>query len=187
MSNLTCRAFFRCLDCLSVFAVDGDTGYNNGADLPNCPCSGDVLFLGYTAHKPVYRREEVSACDGRCTEARGNSCDCVCGGDNHGQGRVAILVTREDLPTAPRQKIIDYAYGESYRARRAAILAAFPEIEQVRKGEWIADKATWRRGRELADTLHEIRYSLTKKKRDGLLAGIESSFNTMSQMNQEVA
>ena len=41
-----------------------------------------------------------SPCDGRCTGAKGPTCDCPCGGINHGTGRV--VVRKVDAGPAPR-------------------------------------------------------------------------------------
>jgi len=48
-------------------------------------CNGCDAQLRLENCKPVYGRfVEDKICDGRCMGATGNSCDCQCGGRNHG-------------------------------------------------------------------------------------------------------
>ena len=73
---------------------------------PNAGQRGPVSMAAYVApHKimgRVYRSRlvdsaEVPPCDGRCTSARGPSCDCPCDGKNHGSNRV-ITINRNAGP-----------------------------------------------------------------------------------------
>lgn len=46
----------------------------------SCPEHGRSLN-----YRPVVGTVSETPCDARCTGARGTSCDCQCGGANHGQ------------------------------------------------------------------------------------------------------
>lgn len=52
---------------------------------PTCPEHGRPL-VGREVEG--HHREHVK-CDARCTNARGHSCECSCGGKNHGSGLAA--------------------------------------------------------------------------------------------------
>lgn len=53
-----------------------------GEPLGLCPTCGKVMAYGMLV---ATVRAEVK-CDARCAGARGHSCDCSCGGKNHGAG-----------------------------------------------------------------------------------------------------
>lgn len=45
-----------------------------------CACGERIVFA-----KPVHgKRNDTVRCDARCTGAKGHSCECSCGGRNHG-------------------------------------------------------------------------------------------------------
>ena len=57
-------------------------------------------WLGYvsppSAREMAIRQQLVieriaAPCDGRCTNASGPDCDCVCGGENHGSRRLVVI------------------------------------------------------------------------------------------------
>jgi hypothetical protein len=78
--------------------------------------------------------EDRPACDGRCTHACGPSCDCACGGANHGTGKVvqtvvaegkvkAVGLTEEDIERAQLyRKLRDYAYSLTVSWREKRVL-----------------------------------------------------------------
>lgn len=117
------RWFFRCVNgCRKSWAAeleikteyagygrwhrDADAGYY--ARTAACPHCGHVpqehpRIRGYMLpHKimgKVHRGRLVDVryappCDGRCTNAQGPSCDCQCGGANHGSGRLVEVITK---------------------------------------------------------------------------------------------
>ena len=53
-----------------------------GDPLGVCTGCGKMMSFGQL----VGTRNDSVPCDGRCTGARGHSCDCSCGGKNHGAG-----------------------------------------------------------------------------------------------------
>ena len=71
------------LDRDGRFHSDRKTEYLDGKRfddfLVKCPCGGEFWLQPVKGHM----KPEVS-CDARCTGAKGFSCDCSCGGKNHG-------------------------------------------------------------------------------------------------------
>lgn len=173
MENEILRYIFRCFDCLSVFATQDQ--YETELEFPRCPCGGKVLYMGPVTKNPIYWADTVSACDGRCTEAKGNSCDCVCGGLNHMTGKVIEVKHRIDID-APKQKGIDYEYGESVRRRINEIKQKCPAIQLIESGQYVHDKSEWRKAITIQSYLREIKYALSKAKRERLFKKIETQF-----------
>lgn len=185
--NEILRHFFRCHDCLSVFAIekaifncDRDWSKNEydrwetAEGLPIvCPCGGEVVYIGPVTKHHVHDTEEVSACDGRCTEAKGNSCNCVCGGENHGTGKYVTISVRQDID-APKQKGIDYDYAKLVRERRETIRKPFElEISQIKKGIRVENKKRWWAAKRTMELLHEAHWAFSKSKRDKLFKKAE--------------
>lgn len=177
----TLRHFFRCHDCLSVFSIEKaeyscreiDRWETPEGKKIVCPCGGSIHYMGPVTRHPVYDYTERSACDGRCTEAKGNSCDCICGGVNHGSGRTVTVAIRQDIE-APDIKGIDYKYGDACRARRAAIRAPISEeLEMMKRGQFIHDKSRWRKANQARDFLREAYWSFTKASREKLFRRAE--------------
>lgn len=80
--------YHKCNDCLTPFA-------STERHIDECDCTGAVTFMG-VVHGDTYTQTANRApCDGRCTHAMGPTCDCGCGGVNHGTGRVVSTVVKE--------------------------------------------------------------------------------------------
>jgi len=66
---------YRCRTC----------GFTRRTDWPSkpeqrrCPQGHEMKGMIIEAHK-----HETVKCDSRCTHAKGHTCDCSCGGENHG-------------------------------------------------------------------------------------------------------
>lgn len=191
------RYFFRCHDCLSVFALEKaqynqDRNHKKGEydrwETPEglpvvCPCGGAVFFMGPVTKHHVYDTFEASACDGRCTEAKGNSCDCVCGGVNHGSGKTVTISVRQDID-APQVKGIDYSYGEACRKRRASIKAPFVEaMAFIKNGQRVEDKQEWSKARRTIDYLRDAYWAFTKAKRENIFKKAEAINESMIHSN----
>jgi len=57
--------------------------------------------MGRTERARLVKDENGSPCDARCTHARGPSCECKCGGANHGSGLlVAVTLDQGGIPVA---------------------------------------------------------------------------------------
>ena len=87
--------YHKCLDCLTPFA-------SAERKIDTCDCDGPVIFMGIVKGEKWEKTGTRPACDGRCTHAHGPSCDCACGGINHGNGRVVNVVVAEG-----KVKVID--------------------------------------------------------------------------------
>lgn len=122
------RFFFKHAKCSagwrrSVFAIDveeratrRDTQWEAMHAVAGiaCPgCGGTVVrpddwtsrgvrlsLMGRVDRNRLFVSGLACPCDGRCTNAVGPSCDCSCGGKNHGSGRLVEIV--RDNGAAPR-------------------------------------------------------------------------------------
>ena len=92
----TNRYYWRCGDCLEIFAVEG---WNNKM---LCDCGGTCEMMGQVQGVRIVDLKHVCPCDGRCTGARGPSCDCPCGGENHGTGKLVEVI--RDLGPIPKAR-----------------------------------------------------------------------------------
>lgn len=100
----TPRQFYKCADCLSVVAINHklDPYVRN---FPVCGlCGGKCHHMGEVKADNLVKIIHRCPCDHRCTGALGPSCDCKCGGANHGthalvqyetvEGKVSRINTR---------------------------------------------------------------------------------------------
>ena len=90
------RHFYRCRSCCHVIAVEGtlevEVTENGTQYKARCVCEGKLELMGRVGRKPgLVMDSERCACDARCTNATGPSCDCSCGGANHGTHRVVAI------------------------------------------------------------------------------------------------
>lgn len=112
------RHYYRCGDCLTPQVIEG-----RRIDSAMCACGGTIGHIGAVRLHRVVRLEDHAVCDGRCTGATGPSCDCQCGGEHHGSGRVVTVVVA-DLGAA-RLTAVDadkqIARGTEFRAARDAL------------------------------------------------------------------
>lgn len=106
--------YHKCLDCLTPF-----TSAEKHIDL--CDCNGPVIPMGIVHGDKFIKHENRPACDGRCTHAHGPSCDCACGGANHGTGRVVSVVVAEGkikVDSPDKDIMDDMIRGYKYRELR---------------------------------------------------------------------
>jgi hypothetical protein len=96
-----------------------------------CVCDGKLELMGRVSRKPgLVLDSERCACDARCTNAPGPCCECQCGGENHGTGRVVPIeidaggvprLVAEDA-TECRRRAEEYAAAmEPHRAELRAM------------------------------------------------------------------
>ena len=115
IATKTDRWFFRCTyGCKKSWAIDLDATakmsietiqgfYSRHTACPHCGhipqdhprCKGYIL--GHKIMGKVYGSHLVTVtlappCDGRCTNAQGPSCDCLCGGANHGSKKLVEVL-----------------------------------------------------------------------------------------------
>ncbi len=154
------RYYYRCVSCLSVATLQ-----EKAADL-QCVCGGRVEFLGPVTRVAHYARTEVvPKCDGRCVNAQGPTCDCPCGGENHGTGLAGYVErTREehvvlhppDLQSALRRAA---EFQEAKEKAYSALSAEFGVfLDDYMAGKWIPSRAKWEEVRMAVEAyLHACR------------------------------
>lgn len=143
------RHFWRCSDCLSVVATEGETdayyklnsygGRYLGID---CTCGGIYTHMGRVERQRLVKDELRCACDARCTHAAGPTCECSCGGVNHGKG-VVVAVT-VDKGGVPQIKPVDTKalkvaeeFREAVEETKKALGWAFEVIQLKNQGVWV--------------------------------------------------
>lgn len=159
------RWFYRCCDCLSVVASETDVKYRDERGRERygeCgACGGRMEFMGETKRDRLVKHGFECPCDARCTHARGPSCDCRCGGANHGSG--AVVPVTYDAGPVPRFQVEPQAryLGEQYRALVRQVQTAIDEkygaiVARKCRGEYLgADEYRWYlRGAGLTRELH---------------------------------
>ena len=112
------RNYYRCSDCLTAMVVEGHAP--KGA---LCACGGKLSYIGAVRRHRVVRLEDHAVCDGRCTSATGPSCDCQCGGEHHGSGRIVTVVAADLGPArvTALTPVEQSSRANAYRAARAEL------------------------------------------------------------------
>jgi hypothetical protein len=91
--------YYKCTgDCLEVVAVQQE---NNSTSLANARCAvceGRMIHMGIVHRDRLVREEDRTPCNQLCTHAAGPRCDCRCGGENHGTGRVTTVTIEAGVP-----------------------------------------------------------------------------------------
>lgn len=98
--------YHKCNDCLTPFS-------STERHVDRCDCDGIVTFMGEVKGDKYVQTGNRPACDGRCTHACGPSCDCACGGVNHGTGRIVQTIIKEG-----KVKAIGFSEEDMLRAYR---------------------------------------------------------------------
>jgi len=150
----TCRYFYRCQDCLSVAVTEIELTavYDYKSTTPHIAhyafcdaCEGEVEYMGKAYRKLLLSTEFRCPCDGRCTGAIGPSCDCQCGGENHGTGRLVEVVTHAGALPSLRIPPDAVRIAEEFRAAKKAVSAAWEArfgslFTRKRRGEFLYDR-----------------------------------------------
>lgn len=137
------RHYYRCRSCCHVVACEGlleTKRLDNGAAeiITRCVCDGKLELLGRVARarRGLVLDSERCACDARCTNAPGPSCDCKCGGVNHGTNRVVPIEI--GAGGIPRLVVADVdackARAAEYAAAMAPHRAALRAMREARVG-----------------------------------------------------
>lgn len=94
------RVMFKCKACKKVWAreyrkcheICSPEGYDqllrseNGKDVNlNDDCVCPECMSTRVTHDRVVGQQTSKPCDARCTGAKGNKCECACGGKHHGE------------------------------------------------------------------------------------------------------
>ncbi len=142
--------YLRCRVCLTVVSVNWTDPRLSPEDaLRNAECGtcrGAIEIMGRVARSRRLEQyaETVAACDERCVDATGPNCNCACGGENHGTGRVVELwrdaggVPRVAVPTSDEAA----ARVAEFHALRAEFDAAaessgLKALRERRRGGWL--------------------------------------------------
>ncbi len=132
--------YYRCEECLTTF-----TSYDK---VDVCSCDGPVESLGIVRKDmTVYEEKERCACDARCTNACGPLCNCVCGGVNHGTGKMITVIVEKGKAKVKEvnQEAIDKA-NDFRKAKQEAwdrYENKYKEnIEKEKNREWL-DRSVW--------------------------------------------
>lgn len=187
----THRWYIRCADCLSVSMVELPTTSASTASRTiagwRCICDGRLEAMGYvriyrTAEQLVTRDAEVCACDERCTTARGPSCNCKCGGANHGLGLGATVrqITTDSVPIVTPPGDAEKAAGKAreYREAHAAALARieaspeYPVYMAKLAGKWTDRFTDYLQVRDWLADLRSVAKARTHKGRLAKCAAI---------------
>lgn len=171
------KAYWRCPTCLTVYCTVvpkpvEPTGhwraYRAASDLahlrpytPTCAhCDTAVEAMGIvTATGGVALTTTDTVCDWSCQSALGPTCDCKCGGANHGDTLARKIVILEHRAKAPVVTVDDpaaaKARAEEYRAAVATATAAL-KARYVGVDAIMAKKAagTWLDNREFSILLN---------------------------------
>lgn len=139
------RWFWRCRDCLTVVAVEAELSVNwnnttHRAEHPACGlCGGEMKSMGRVQRDRLVNDTTACACDGRCTGATGPNCDCRCGGENHGTGRVVAVTI--DAGKVPVVRVPDSEKSRrvaaEWRAALEPLRAERNAIAERRAAGWI--------------------------------------------------
>lgn len=121
MEGLKRRWFARCLGCLSIMAIESE---GRPPTRMRCSaCQGQVEVMGQVHYQRIVNIKRHTPCDARCTMASGPSCDCQCGGKNHGSKiTVAVAVDVGGIPrvTPPNPEKAIRVHSEWLRAKQDA-------------------------------------------------------------------
>lgn len=125
--------YYRCRDCLSIATAED---YKPAAICSHC--DGRLSYMGRVQRARLVVTEDVCKCDGRCTFARGPSCDCSCGGANHGAGWIGggFITVDSDRGPVPRLRMPDNRQAAAIAAEWREAYAAICEAARLARGDW---------------------------------------------------
>lgn len=173
------RWFYRCRDCLAVVAIDSETPLRPYWHVPQATCAackGDMELMGRVSrdHAALVKDEERCACDARCTHAMGPNCDCKCGGENHGTGKVVeVVVVVGGVPVISVEATADLLrIATQWRQAIALVEAAKTAISDKPK----FDSVDYTKMRILKDAVHRARLLRTHDSRmNCLIQGLQQA------------
>lgn len=169
------RWYTKCSLCLAVACVESEEDpravrqalrragkSTTGPDVVCGACGGAVEVTGYVSRaRLVAAHGEASPCDWRCTNATGPSCDCSCGGSNHGSQKLVSFVVTDSIP---RITPLDTEKSKKIAAEattgQAAAYKAIEHLGAVEYREWAA--GVWLEGVAYSRAMEyrEARYAI---------------------------
>lgn len=140
------RWFYKCPICLSVVAIDGRPIQGLQCSL----CNRQMTVMGKVQGQHLVRKELLTPCDARCTGAEGPSCNCQCGGKNHGtKALVEMVFDAGGIPkvrppdAAATKRREEFLAAREEASQRIEALLGKPLVEAYKKGTWIDDREKW--------------------------------------------
>lgn len=143
------KHFYRCVDCLTVMVTDEllkrevYDRETHREHIGQCgACGGWIEYLGRVERNTLVRTVDLCPCDGRCTGAAGPSCDCQCGGENHGKGRMVQVDRSGPMPrfmAHPDAKGKADAYIAVCDAYESAWDAKYGDVVERKRNGYIRD------------------------------------------------
>lgn len=163
----------RCVDCLGVGFVHEEPPSKWSKEKLTCGCcGGEIESMGrVTRDARLAEDAVVSACDDRCTSARGPLCVCKCGCVNHGTGRVVEI--RRDLGAAPRVEGLPangIAIAEAWRAAFAEVKGAVEAFRSTFPDGYISERNEWIRRNDASRLLMEVNATVKSRTHKSRLA-----------------
>jgi hypothetical protein len=182
------RHYYRCVDCLTVMAAEVKLPYLQGSWRYHAicdACGGKVEYMGEVHRDRLTVTQHQTPCDDRCTHARGPSCDCKCGGKNHGSH--LTVAVRLDAGAIPHLETPDPARArlaaEQYRARAQRVQQAINDrygrvMDLKRAGVYLdgGDYGHWCRGAEAQRALNAARQLRTHAGRNKRLEQVYAEY-----------
>ena len=124
------RHFYRCPDCLTVVAVEYEGKHARPFECGVCSYQM-VEHMGMVHDNRLVQMQHRSACDHKCTGARGPKCDCLCNGHNHGTG--AVVSYFEDRGPIPVLGVLDESKAQQALENRAEYVQLRDEVRAAAK------------------------------------------------------
>jgi hypothetical protein len=90
---MTDRYYFKCTWCERSFACECPSEDVEAIRKSNCPLCNEatVRVMGRVEKSNIVREVQKPACDRRCTDSKGPSCNCKCNCVNHGTGKLVAF------------------------------------------------------------------------------------------------
>jgi hypothetical protein len=99
-------------------------------------CGGEIEHMGKVRGVSLTYRHLCCPCDARCTNAKGPSCDCKCGGENHGTN--LVVEVEKVVGGIPKITPVSYlASREVAREYREAINPLIERRDYLRSFKWL--------------------------------------------------
>ena len=129
-------SYFKCSDCLTAMTSKENPSV--------CACGGKLSFMGMVYGAAFGHTEERCACDERCTNAQGPSCDCKCGGENHGTGRVIETVVIDGIVKVKALTEKDTQRADEWRTVKTEMESVITEtVNQINRMRTYGELTNW--------------------------------------------
>ena len=177
------RQSFSCKRCGEWFYATADP---KGVTAAPCPvCGGRIVHRGWVrTDGTAVHTEQRLACNGVCQTAAGDSCDCQCGGKNHGvirnvtitvaDGKTSLSLDHpEQLAHLAAKRLPDIELAEKLAEELAARAdEVFGDVlPAYRAGGWLP-RPQWDRVQEWSEIRRRIRHAQKLRTPSGRLRSL---------------